>query len=194
VSHREYDYRSPADTADVDFDDDSDDIAAPAQPTRKDIQLPNEPPPPPEAQPVIPRVLLLPRTDTFVDITRLPEDIRKDLQDRFRTMCNASEKRKKRYHGMQTKPQNRLNKEECIRCQFMETSKGGRRSDGYYTNGGEVNKSADDMCIERRSPCVYMVRHNGACTLCIVPLPAGLRVGKRWDELGYWVTLGDFVP
>jgi hypothetical protein len=163
----------------IDVDSDMEDIAAPA-------------PPPSETQHNIPMIFLLPQTDTFEDIAHLPTNVRAELQHRFHAMCTASEKRKERYRAMQNRPQNRLNRDECIRCQLTKTGKN-RRADGYYTQGGEVKKSADDMCIERSSPCVHVVRHNGVCSWCIVPLPAGLRVGKKWDELEYWVTSGEFT-
>jgi hypothetical protein len=138
-------------------------------------------------------VFFLPRIDTLVDIARFLPDVQTELQRRFHETWTSSGKRKNCYRGMQSKPQNRLNKGVCIRFQFLETGRTGRRSDGYYV-GGEAKKSADDMCIEHRCLCLYMIKHNGVCALCIVPLPAGLRVGKMWNELGYWVISGEFVP
>jgi hypothetical protein len=138
-------------------------------------------------------VFLLPRTDTLIDIARLPKNVQTELQRRFYETCTTSAERSHQYHRILRLPHNRLDKEDCIRCQFTKTGVRGRRTDGYYVNGGEDGQSADDMCIEHRCSCVHMVRHNGVCTFCIVPLPTGLRVGKTWDELEYWVTVGIFV-
>jgi hypothetical protein len=131
---------------------------------------------------------------TLTDITRLPADVQTKLQHRFYEACNSTNHGRDRYRGMQGRPENRLNKAMCIRCQFIEVGRTSKKPQGYYTQGGESKRSADDLCIERRSPCVYMARPNEVCTLCIVPLPAGLHVGKKWDELGYWVTSGEFAP
>jgi hypothetical protein len=162
----------------IEVDSDIEDIAAPAPQSKTITMAPKTSiqvtrprkysPPLSEAQHNIPMVFLLPRTDTLIEIARLPTDVQTELRHRFHETCNSSEKRKERYRAMKNRPQNRLNKEECIRCQFIETGKGSKRPDGYYTKGGEIRRSADNPFIEKRSPCLHMVWHTEVPTLCIV--------------------------
>jgi hypothetical protein len=57
----------------------------------------------------------------------------------------------------------------------------------YTRYGGEVIETADDRCVERGVPCGYIYMEGDKHCIVFVPLPAHLRGGKDWKELGYWV-------
>jgi hypothetical protein len=81
-------------------------------------------------------------------------------------------------------PNGRHNPNKCIWHSCNKTLE----QNNKFKKGGVSRMSADDHCIRKPVPCTYFIEHNGRTTRCVVPLPEGLRAGKVWTDIGFWVV------
>lgn len=47
--------------------------------------------------------------------------------------------------------------------------------------GGKAGRKAGPR------PCAVLLSDDGTTTIGFLPLPAGLRPGKAWEDVGYWI-------
>jgi hypothetical protein len=78
---------------------------------------------------------------------------------------------------------NHLNLATCLRTHIIPLK---LKGEGTLNNGGVFKKSACDQCIGEYVPCTYLIELSGNPTLCVVPLPEVLRVGKESTDVGFW--------
>jgi hypothetical protein len=73
----------------------------------------------------------------------------------------------------------------CVIDQLRRAN--GTEGASYNRHSGKVMATADDRCVDNGAPCGYIRKNSGKHYLVFVPLPAHLREGKDWTDLGYWV-------
>ena len=134
-----------------------------------------------------PIMLAVPIADdgvTLKSISELPIDTRTSLETHFTNMCSAGKLRRTCYARIEKGPYPYAKKNICVRDAI-------NRRQGESSNGiafRETGKAcADDRCTKAKEPCTYVVMHENAPSLCMVPLPEKNRVGKAWTELEYWI-------
>jgi hypothetical protein len=114
-----------------------------------------------------------------------------DLKSRFEEYCarkkvteacrNLLMHDRKRMNAMFYKPH------ACVVCCLLEKPGKNTARYMYIRHGGELMQTADDRCIKYGAPCGYIHKHGPKYYLTFVPLPAQLREGKKWRDLGFWV-------
>jgi hypothetical protein len=72
----------------------------------------------------------------------------------------------------------------CLRTHIIPNV---QKRKSIFNDGGVSKESACDQCIRNHVPCTYLIEVGGNPTLCVVPLPEGLRVGKEWRDVEFWV-------
>ena len=118
------------------------------------------------------------------DFDDLPVLVQAELKRRYEEISSASKYRRDYYAGCTLNPGNYVYKPFCIRNTIVRGSNGNNK---IWGQGGHFKYSADDRCIKAGSPCAHFDTHDGEYVIRLVPLPRGLRAGKTWTDLGYWV-------
>jgi hypothetical protein len=143
------------------------------------LQVPGDPSPDPEHY-----------NATFVDIPRVPDEVGTNIYRRWRGVLSFITYK----HNIERLLRNwelNLDRGVCLRCRA-----GGiyRHVNNFTRGGGLNNEGADDFCLERRVPCVYLMDWEGEATLCVKPIPEYWRAGKEWADVGFWINGGSAAP
>jgi hypothetical protein len=133
----------------------------------------------------LPKMLAIPCEDgttMFKCIDEAPEGLRRELLRLFESTFVA--RRMSVFNSFQRNPRNHQHRTRCVRDYILVPGDGRLAK---YEQGGAFGESACDRCIHAGKLCTCLAQFNNEYRRNIVPLPAHLRVGKTWEELGYWV-------
>jgi hypothetical protein len=116
----------------------------------------------------------------------LPIDTQTELMRRFKKMWSTNEHTIAEYKFVT----HSLEQASCVpACIYYMLDHGDDANGPTFTQGGKLEKSADDRCINAGYPCADVRWHDSRkkYVICVVPLPAALRKGKCSMDIGYWV-------
>jgi hypothetical protein len=132
----------------------------------------------------------------FRSLASLPDGIQYMLNSRFKDMWESRPWSTDNYRQLLQHANFYLSMLTCIRCTVWSSTTA--QVESSYVLGGRSRESADDGCIASGLPCAYFVKSpSGIINICFVPLPHHKRMGKAWNQLGYWIDTplpGDHFP
>lgn len=106
---------------------------------------------------------------------------RQDLERKLFKSYQADPKREKLFHRMQNEPATYFAKGRCVNNVTYA-----RKAMRCVDEGGN-DKRACNQCSKAKRLCVRVVKHEDAYCFGIYPLGSAHRVGKSWDEMGFWL-------
>lgn len=116
----------------------------------------------------------------------LPVHVRTELVRRFDNMWSANEHTIAQHTEYTQNPGKYKSRVQCIHTMMVQ----GTSADEPIRPGAkEPELSAGSKCTAAGYPCARLRWHKDhqGFFICFMPLPIGLRKGRSWDELGYWV-------
>ncbi|KAF2647617.1 hypothetical protein K491DRAFT_671865 [Lophiostoma macrostomum CBS 122681] len=117
----------------------------------------------------------------------LPPAVRRTIMTIF---DNAFRNKKENLAKLEIMLRNHLNPLEngvCVRNQVLDCNK----VPMSFTKSGNDDQSACNACLNRRRPCVRLIRRNGAVHLALYPLHVDYRAGASWKDLDFWIRRDD---
>jgi hypothetical protein len=174
----------------LESDDDTDDEprqvpAVPAAPSRKaKSSSPKTDRPLPEIQ----KTLCIPDKtgkSTFKSITSLKNPFIAALQTRFETTYLDTPGHATEYRRMLDNPSRHVASGRCVNN--LVFCKSGKEMSWAASDGNRDR--ACDHCVARKRVCAKLVKDEsgGEVEMVVFPLPAAMREGRKWDEMGFWV-------
>jgi hypothetical protein len=174
----------------LESDDDADDEprrvpAAPAAPVRK-----TKPSPPKTDRPLpeIQKALCIPNKhdkSTFKPVTSIKSHFIATLQTRFETTYLDTPGHATEYRRMLDNPSRHIVSGRCVNN--LVFCKSGKDMSWAASDGNRDR--ACDHCVARKRVCAKLVRDGEGeeVEMVMFPLPATMREGRKWDEMGFWV-------
>jgi hypothetical protein len=159
--------------------------AAPAAPARK---TKSSPPKTDRPLPEIKKALCIPDTSgksTFKSFTSLKNPFVAALQTRFESTYLDTPGHATEYRRMLANPSRHVASGCCVNN--LVFCKSGKEMSWEKADGNR--NRACDHCVARKRVCAKLVKGgmDGEVEMVVFALPAAMREGRKWDEMGFWV-------
>jgi hypothetical protein len=172
----------------LESDDDADDDArrqVPAAPACKTKPSPRKTDKP---LPEIQKALCIPDKSgksTFKSFTSLKNPFIAALQTRFETTYLDTPGHVTEYRRMLKNPSRHVASGRCVNN--LVFCKSGKEMSWAASDGNRDR--ACDHCVARKRVCAKLMKDEGSgeVGMVVYALPAAMREGRKWDEMGFWV-------
>jgi hypothetical protein len=159
--------------------------AAPAAPARK---TKSSPPKTDRPLPEIQKALCIPDKSgksTFKSYRSIKSHFIADLQTRFETTYLDTPGHATEYRRMLDNSSRHVASGRCVNN--LVFCKSGKDMSWAASDGNRDR--ACDHCVARKRVCAKLVKDEGSgeVEMVVFPLPAAMREGRKWDEMGFWV-------